>query len=171
VEECLDHYGGLIWTLARRLSPGPSDAEDAVQEIFLEIWKHAGRFDPRRGSEKTFVTTLARRRLIDRRRNAGRRPDLRPLPAPVDGEESPALAQPGHEDVERSTDAALAARELREIRPEQRRVIELVVRQGLTHREVARLIDLPLGTVKSHLNRGLAAVRKRLERVTGRALT
>ena len=74
VRECMDQYGGLVWTLARRFSESAADAEDASQEIFLEIWKSAARFDPARGSESVFVTTVARRRLIDRLRARKRRP-------------------------------------------------------------------------------------------------
>mgnify|MGYP001805067540 FL=1 len=55
VNACLDQYGGLVWSLARRLSPNDNDAEDAVQEIFVEIWRHADRFDPSKASEATFV--------------------------------------------------------------------------------------------------------------------
>ena len=75
VRECLDAYGGLVWSLARRLSPGEAEAEDAVQEIFIELWSKAGRYDEGRASETTFVAMIARRRLIDRWRQRGRRLD------------------------------------------------------------------------------------------------
>ncbi len=68
VDDCLAQYGALVWSLARRHSPNYSDAEDAVQEAFLGIWQGAGRFDPEKGSETTFITMIVRRRLIDRRR-------------------------------------------------------------------------------------------------------
>ena len=73
VQECMETYGNLVWSLARRYSESAADAEDATQEIFLDIWKSAGRFDPERGKETTFIATIARRRLIDRVRAAGRR--------------------------------------------------------------------------------------------------
>jgi RNA polymerase sigma-70 factor, ECF subfamily len=66
VRECMASYGGLIWYLARRLSQTLLDAEDATQEIFMDIWRSAGRYDPALGSEKIFIMTIARRRLIDR---------------------------------------------------------------------------------------------------------
>jgi len=68
VRECIDRYGALIWSLARRLSRSSPDAEDATQEIFLDLWRNAGRFDESKGSEKLFIAMLARRRLIDRLR-------------------------------------------------------------------------------------------------------
>jgi RNA polymerase sigma-70 factor (ECF subfamily) len=63
VAECIDRFGGLIWSLARRLSAGPADAEDAVQEVFIALWENAGRFDPEKGAEVTFVAMIARPRL------------------------------------------------------------------------------------------------------------
>ena len=82
IDECLDRYGGLVWSLARRLSPTTADAEDAVQEIFIDLWRSAGRYSEQLGEEVTFVSTLARRRLIDRLRSLRRTPD----PVPIDGE-------------------------------------------------------------------------------------
>ena len=68
VSECIDAYGGLVWSLARRFTRTREDAEDAVREIFLALWRGAKRFDPASGSEQTFIATIARRRLIDRSR-------------------------------------------------------------------------------------------------------
>ena len=76
VEECMVEYGGLVWSLARRLSPSNADAEDAVQEIFVELWKNASRFDSAKASEKTFIAMIAKRRLIDRLRHKNRRPEF-----------------------------------------------------------------------------------------------
>src|SRR5689334_16385093 len=59
VQECIDAYGGLIWSLARRWSPAPHEAEDAVQEIFIDLWKSAARFDQAQASETTFVAMIA----------------------------------------------------------------------------------------------------------------
>ena len=68
VDDCLRQYGGLVWSLARRFSHDHAESEDAVQEVFLDVWKSAARFDEAMGSEATFITMIARRRLIDRRR-------------------------------------------------------------------------------------------------------
>ena len=73
---CIERYGNLVWSLARRYSPSQVDAEDAVQEIFLEIWQKADRFNPTLSAETTFVTMLARRRLIDRFRKQSDSPCL-----------------------------------------------------------------------------------------------
>jgi RNA polymerase sigma-70 factor (ECF subfamily) len=65
VEGCLEKYRGLVWSMARRFAGNHADAEDVVQEIFIELWRHAGRFDAAVAAESTFVTTIARRRLIE----------------------------------------------------------------------------------------------------------
>ena len=80
IAECLQYYGGLVWSIARRLSPNKEDAEDAVQDIFFDLWRNAGRFDPEQGSEKVFITMIARRRLIDRLRAHERRALVESLP-------------------------------------------------------------------------------------------
>src|SRR6202000_2241380 len=79
VRECIDQYGPLVWSIARRLSRTPSDAEDATQEVFLDIWRSAGRFDASQGSDKVFIAMIARRRLIDRLRKSSAEPPMDPL--------------------------------------------------------------------------------------------
>jgi RNA polymerase sigma factor (sigma-70 family) len=157
VREVLSRYGGLVWTLAQRMLANRADAEDAVQEIFLDLWSHAGRFDPKLASEATFVALLARRRLIDRRRRGSRRPTPQPLP--------PQLAGPDEADApaELADEARHARAALAQLRPEQRRVLELAIDRGLTHEEIARVTGLPLGTVKTHARRGLIRLRELLD--------
>ena len=76
VQECLDTYSGLVWSLARRLIGFSDEAEDAVQEIFIDVWKNAARFDEAQASETTFIAMIARRRLIDRIRRIQRQPRI-----------------------------------------------------------------------------------------------
>ncbi len=154
VKDCLDRYGGLVWSLARRFCPDRSEAEDAVQEIFVEVWRSAARFDPERGSEVTFVATLARRRLIDRLRRAARRPRTEPMEAGAERTVSPV--------AEREADLARVRAVIETLPPDPRRVLTLAVREGLSHQEIAARTGLPLGTVKSHSRRGLMRVRQAL---------
>jgi RNA polymerase sigma-70 factor (ECF subfamily) len=154
MRECIEQYGGLVWSLARRLSRTPADAEDATQDIFLDIWRSAGRFDESQGSDKVFIAMIARRRLIDRLRKATAEP-------PMDGEdalESVAWADPGNS-PETSIEAEQAMRALAELRPEQRQVLELGLLQGLSQSEISARLGMPLGTVKSFMRRGLIKVR------------
>ena len=156
VRECIARYGPLVWGLARRLVPNPADAEDAAQDVFISLWQSAGRYDPAQAAEVTFVAMIARRRLIDRRRRARRHPPPDPLPEAVP---CAAAADP----VERADDAARAAAALAELRDDQRAVLELAVYHGLTHEEISVRTGLPLGTVKTHIRRGLIRVRERLD--------
>jgi RNA polymerase sigma-70 factor (ECF subfamily) len=156
VQECIDLYGGLVWSLARRLSPTREDAEDAVQEIFIDIWKSAARFDQAQASETTFIAMIARRRLIDRLRRFERTPEAEAL--------SPEIVDATRQDkqIELNSEAALAARAMRQLRPEQQKVLQLAIYQGLSHQEIANATGMPLGTVKTHARRGLLHIREAL---------
>ncbi len=128
-----------------------------MQEIFLDLWRHAARFDPAVAAERTFVLTVARRRLIDRRRRLAARPEA--LGPPPD---QPSAAPAADEALADADDAARARSELAKLPDGQRRVIELAVDRGLSQTEIAAETGLPLGTVKSHARRGLRALRDRL---------
>jgi len=159
VRACLDAYGGLVWSIARRFLRDNEDAADAVQDAFIDIWSHANRFDPARGSEPTFVAMIARRRVIDRVRRNRRRPAAAPLDDPG--------AIPAGDDTERIeiADEAARVRELVDtLRPEQRQVLELSIHRGLSHQGIADELAMPLGTVKTHVRRGLQRVRDLLAR-------
>jgi len=154
VGDFMNCYGGLVWSLARRFCSSGADAEDAVQEVFIDLWRNAGRFDPAVASEPTFVAMIARRRLIDRRRKQGRRSATSPLASD--------LAAPGRDhldEIEISDEAAFVARHLAQLRPEEQQVLELSIYHGLSHSEIAARIDTALGTVKTLVRRGLIRLR------------
>src|SRR5271154_3888414 len=155
VRECIEQYGALVWSLARRLSRTASDAEDATQEIFLDIWRSASRFDATQGSDKAFIAMIARRRLIDRLRKTTSEPAM----DPVEALETVAWSDPGTAS-ETALEAEQAARALLELRPEQREVLELGLLHGLTQSEIGIRLNMPLGTVKSFMRRGLIKVRE-----------
>ncbi|MCC7063276.1 MAG: sigma-70 family RNA polymerase sigma factor [Planctomycetes bacterium] len=157
VEAFLRRHSNMVWGLARRFCRSAEDAEDATQEILVEVWKSAERYDSRAGSEVTFLMTIARRRLIDRARRQGRRPAAELL------EDAGTIAAPAqkdraemHDEVQRAQDA------LAQLRPEQREVLGLALGHGRTHQEIAASIGMPLGTVKSHARRGLIRLREML---------
>ncbi len=160
VQRCIDAYGGLIWSLARRWTRNQADAEDAVQEIFIDVWKSASSFDEARSSEKTYVAMIARRRLIDRLRREERAPEVRPI------QEAPEPMDESHRLFDQRTDAALASRALRELQPEQRKVLAMSIHLGMSHGEISEVTQLALGTVKSHIRRGLIAVRDRIKHLS-----
>lgn len=155
VQDCLNTYGGLIWSLARRMSPNPEEAEDAVQEIFIDVWKNAARFDETQASETTFVAMIARRRLIDRLRKTNRQPNVDSL--------EDILVEPANDreqDLQVCVEAKEAAEAMKNLRPEQRQILHLSIVQGFSHQEIADVLKMPLGTVKTHARRGLIQVRE-----------
>ena len=157
VQECLTSYGGLVWSLARRMLRNQDDAEDAVQEIFVDIWKNAAKFDASQASETTFVAMIARRRLIDRIRFTQRR-------IAADSLED-VLTEPAgssEKELQVQIEGREAFKVLNELRPEQRQVLQLSIIHGLSHQEIADAIGMPLGTVKTHARRGLLQARELL---------
>ena len=160
VGECLSLHGGLVWSLAKRYCRDRAEAEDATQEIFLDLWTSAARYRPDLGSESTFIVTIARRRLIDRTRRAAREPDT----LPISPEVASILDRPC--DAQRLADARDEAERVREafgsLTDDQRTVLTLSLENGLTYDQIARQTGLPLGTVKTHARRGLIALRDRL---------
>jgi RNA polymerase sigma-70 factor (ECF subfamily) len=130
-----------------------ADAEDATQEIFLRIWRHANRFDCALGSETTFIAMISRRCLFDRLRKTM----LDPLTD--SSKEGLERVQCSRVTAEGSIDAAHALKAMASLRPECRQVLELGFLHELSHAEIARYLDIPLGTVKTHIRRGLMRVR------------
>lgn len=153
VRDCVARYGALVWSLARRWSAESGDAEDAVQEIFIDLWKTAARYDSARTTESGWVAMIARRRLIDRARKRERLPALESIADDFD------VASESERDLDREWRAEQARAVLRELPPAQRRMLELSLLHGRTHDEIARETETPLGTVKSHIRRGLQRAR------------
>jgi RNA polymerase sigma factor (sigma-70 family) len=138
-----------VWALARRHTRSAADAEDAVQEIFLDLWKSASRFDPERATEPAFVAMVARRRLIDLARRRVRR-----------GEEELVEADVSRPSVVEET--AVVEQALGRLGPREREILVLATFDGLTQEEIAKQKGLPLGTVKTLARRGLTSMRAML---------
>lgn len=157
VQACLKQYGGLVWSIAKRMSATTEDAEDATQEIFIEIWKNASRFDETKSSEPTFISMIARRRLIDRLRMAQSRP------APFSIEDlSEELGDSSNDRLQSFVEARQAFDALLKLEPEQRDILKLSIFFGLSHKEISDRIGMPLGTVKANVRRGLIRMRTML---------
>ncbi|MFI4896825.1 MAG: RNA polymerase sigma factor [Phycisphaerales bacterium JB059] len=156
VRACTDRYGGLVWSLARRWNRSQADAEDAVQDVFISLWRNAGRFDPSVAKEATFVAMIARRRLIDRMRKAGRRPGESALLESEAGDAGGDRV----EGTELSEDARRAERAMGELSDSQQRVLRLSIMHGMSHERIATATGMPLGSVKTHIRRGLIRMRE-----------
>lgn len=151
VGEFFDRYAGLAYGLALRILRDPTEAEDVVQEVFVQAWRQASRYDPGRGSPEAWVCTMARTRALDQlRRRAARREE----PAEAD---QPAAARPA------ATVEALAVRKaLDGLSVEQRRALELAYYEGLTQSEIARRLGEPLGTIKTRIRTAMMRLRETL---------
>ncbi len=144
-----------MWSLARRMLRNSDEAEDAVQEIFVDVWRNANRFDESISSETTFIAMLARRRLIDKIRYSQRRLS----PDSLDD----VMLEPftrADKTLETCIEAEQAAEAMRTLRPEQQQVLRLSIVEGMSHQEISEATGLPLGTVKTHARRGLLQVRE-----------
>jgi RNA polymerase sigma-70 factor (ECF subfamily) len=146
--EFYDLYAGLANGLALRILRDTSDAEDVVQEAFVQVWRQASRYDPRRGSPQAWLCTIARTRALDRlRRRVSRREDATDAP-------------PGATAVPQTEEAMTVRKALDGLSADQRRALELAYYEGLTQTEIAARLSEPLGTVKTRMRLGLMKLRE-----------
>lgn len=160
IDECLAKFGGLVWSLARRRCPDEQTTEDAVQDIFIQIWQAADRYDANLSSEATFIAMIARRRLIDMYRK--RQPDQVVSIDSASLQSCQDSRQTAATHAELQDDARQAEQFLAELPEQQQHVIRLSVYDGLSHSRIAEATGLALGTVKTHLRRGLGELQRRL---------
>lgn len=160
VAACVDEYGDLVWRLASRyLDRAKTDIEDAVQEVFVELWQHAGRFDPVKGSEPAFVATLAHRRLIDYQRRLKSRPN----PGGDTLTDTVRSEVPASLQVEvKQIDAKRAAAEFDRLPDEERNALWMSIFGGMTQQQIALATSTPLGTIKTRMRRGLLRLNSAL---------
>ena len=152
--EVYDRYAALVNGLVLRILRDRSDAEDVVQEVFVQVWKQAARFDPARGSLTAWICTIARTRALDRLRHRTSRREQTSDTA-LEASEAP------------RTEEALAVRKaLEALSAEQRRALELAYYEGLTQTEIAARLGEPLGTIKTRIRTGLMRLRDLLGPVT-----
>ena len=156
VNQVLDRYSALVWSIVRQQLDARS-AEDIVQEIFIDVWRSAPRYDSEKSSEATFIATIARRRLIDFTRRERRRPEREEL-FDVWSDDS----RPVQDELEVQDEARVASEAIEKLKPAQRQVLQMSIVEGYTHTQIAEITRLPLGTVKSHARRGLERVRQML---------
>jgi RNA polymerase sigma-70 factor (ECF subfamily) len=149
-------YRARVYGLALTIVGVPALAEEVAQETFVKAWRHAGSYDARRGRVVTWLLAITRNAAIDAIRY--RHED------PMDPDVLLALLSArGQDSVTADVDTSLRLRQaLAELPPEQARAIVQMTFYGLTAREIAAKTDVPLGTVKTRVRRGLQALRQRL---------
>jgi RNA polymerase sigma-70 factor (ECF subfamily) len=149
-------YAAILLGLLSRILGDRGEAEDVLQEVFLQIWKKAGDFDDRRGRALHWLATIARNRALDRRSTLESRRRLAAAPMPnLPEEESPDPA----DEANMAEEVRHLHRALAQIPEAQRKVLLLAYFDGLSQSEIADRVGAPLGTVKSHARIGLARLR------------
>jgi len=149
-----DHAAGPVLGTVRRILRDPAQSEEVMQEVLLEVWRTAARFDPDVGSGAAWIMTLAHRRAVDRvrsERSAARR-ELRAAAASVEYDEVT-------EAVELNLDHERVRRCLTSLTELQREAVTLAYYHGYTYREVAELLGVAVGTVKTRMRDGLIRLR------------
>jgi RNA polymerase sigma-70 factor (ECF subfamily) len=155
-EVVYDRHAAAVYGMIRQVLRDPSQSEEVAQEVFVEAWRTATRFDPSRGSVRAWIITMARRRAIDRVRSAQAAGDREVRVAA-------GAATPAFDEVSEAVEIRLEQQQVRRCLESltglQRESIDLAFYRGYTHREVSDLLDVPLGTVKTRLRDGLIRLR------------
>lgn len=151
-----DHTSAWVYGIVLRVVRDPSMSEEVAQEVLVDVWRHATRFDARRGSGKAWIMTMAHRRGVDRVRSAQ---------ASVQRDHKVATRDyhPAHDQVSEAVvsklDRERVHRVLATLTPLQREAIEMAYFKGFTQREVAEKLNVPLGTVKTRMRDGMIRMR------------
>jgi RNA polymerase sigma-70 factor (ECF subfamily) len=154
-----DRYRLILFGLLLRILHSRAEAEDCLQEIFLQVWRQADSFDEARGRPFTWLVTLARSRAIDRLRSLSSRDrTARDAAREVVEETSDAVTDAIRSEQSRVVRAALDA-----LPVEQRRVLELAYYEGLTQSEIAERLNQPLGTIKTRTRSGMMKLKELLK--------
>ena len=157
-ELLIEKYGNLEWSIGKKFLYRQSDVEDAVQEVFIAIWKSADKFDPNKAKEITFVSMIARRRFIDHLRKISKHKNLES----IDDDNS------GHQlykesILNESTDLQLIKNAIKSLDINDQELLNLSIYQGYSHSEISKLLNVPLGTVKTRIRRNLIKLKEVFE--------
>jgi RNA polymerase sigma-70 factor, ECF subfamily len=149
-----DQIGALVLGMARRIIKDPAQSEEVTQEVLLEVWRSASRFDPVQGTARSWLLTMAHRRAVDRVRSAQ---------ASTEREARATLATTDYDVVVEEVEARLEAQRVRRcldsLTELQRESVTLAYYGGYTYREVASLLGVAVGTVKTRMRDGLIRMR------------
>lgn len=151
-----DQLAGAVFGLVRRVVRDPAQSEEVTQEVLVEVWRTASRFDPERGSARSWVLAMAHHRAVDRVRSAQSASDR-------DDRAGRHAQQRPYDEVAERVETRLEQEQVRRglttLTELQREAVTLAYYGGYTYREVAELLDVPLGTVKTRLRDGLIRLR------------
>ncbi len=164
--ELYDRLSRPLYSLAVRMLGDATEAQDALQDAFVQIWRRAGTYDAEQSSVFSWAVLLTRSKVIDRLRARGRR--LRVVASSTDDEEAQAetadasTAESAADTADKNDEAAQMRSVLNQLPSEQREAIELAFFSDLSHHEIAAQLKQPLGTIKARIRRGLLKLRERI---------
>lgn len=155
--ELYRRWSPVVFTLALRSLGDRADAEDVTQRTFVSAWSSRAGYDSAKARLSTWLITIARRRIADMHES---RAKIRRLQDEMERLTAPEDLIGGEIDL---SESLLVANEMQQLQPDAQAVMRLAFYDDLTHEEIARRLDMPLGTVKSHIRRSLSRMRDRLE--------
>ena len=157
-ELLIEKYGNLVWSIGKKFLYRQSDDEDPVQEVFIAIWKSADKFDANKAKEITFVSMIARRRFIDHLRKISKHKNLESIDDDNRGH------QLYKESIlNESTDLQLIKNAIKSLDIDDQELLNLSIYQGYSHSEISKLLNVPLGTVKTRIRRNLIKLKEVFE--------
>lgn len=156
------HTVAQVFAIARGVLRSKEDAEEIVCDVYTHAWQRASSFDAGRGSVMAWLAVMARNRALDRLRQRRDLVSLDDERSDADGAPLMIDASGPEQDLARSQSGSAVHRALKSLTPQRRQLLSLAFFQGLSHQEIADAVGLPLGTVKSHVRRALAALQCQL---------
>jgi RNA polymerase sigma-70 factor, ECF subfamily len=159
-EDLYDRFSGVLFSTALQILNDHREAEDVVQDVFVQIWDKAKLYDAARGKPLTWAMTLTRNKAIDRLRSAQRRYRLQDQVEKETKVTSQVALKDSSEEVEILEKSRLIRAAVMELSKEQREAIELAFFSGLTQNEIAQELNQPLGTVKARIRRGMLRLKE-----------
>ncbi len=158
-----DRYSTVLYSVALRILNNEAEAEDLLQEVFVQIWDKASLYDAKRGKPLTWVMSMTRNKAIDRLRSLQRRHRLHDEAEQEAKATEAASMADSHEDVYAAENSRAVRDAVLQLSPEQRQAIEMAYFSGLTQSEIADKLQEPLGTIKARIRRGMLKLRDLLE--------
>ena len=146
-----DHYSGALYGIINQIVADTELSNDVLQETYVNIWRRIDTYDASRGRLFTWMLNIARNAAIDKTRSKGYQQSQRQISL-ADGEMIPAIVRPGVDDLG-------LKKMILKLKDEQRLLIDLSYFQGFTHEQIAKALDIPLGTVKTRIRSALTQLR------------